>query len=198
MKHQEKSLKIGFFFSQNVENNKMQKETVVINLAPFLPPLAVLWRLFSALPWKPLTPFLQGDYTFSDFDNWKIQVTEIQTLSFPLPLPLMLLMQTGENRLCYVLFCILLTNTVRLWRACVRENWLPRRLGKHRIFLVLLYYFNYLLDRYSNHYRLEIAFVRQQFPEMGNLRSVHNVLSWHLAGRSRGKKKTLVKGKSLF
>lgn len=44
MKYQEKSLKIGFFFSQNVENNKIQKEIVVINLAPSLPPLAVLWQ----------------------------------------------------------------------------------------------------------------------------------------------------------
>lgn len=31
-------------------------------------------------------------------------------------------MQIGENGLCYVLFCILLTNTVHLLSACVREG----------------------------------------------------------------------------
>lgn len=58
MKHQEKSLKIDFFFSQNVENNKIQKETVVINLTPFLPPLAVLWRSRLSIAMETADSFL--------------------------------------------------------------------------------------------------------------------------------------------
>lgn len=36
-------------------------------------------------------------------------------------------------------------------------------MGKQQIFSVLLYYFNYLLDRYSNHYRLEIPLSDSNF-----------------------------------
>ena len=86
---------------------------------------------------------------------------------------------------------------------CMRERhntgYPDKRGSQHQIFLVLLYYFNYLLDRYSNHYRLEIALSDSNFLWWA-ASQIHDILSWHLAGRSRKKKKkkTLAKGKSLF
>lgn len=63
------------------------------------------------------------------------------------------------------LLCFILcpTNKSSASVAYVTEYWFPRHMGKHQTFLVLLSGCNYLLDRYSTHYRWEIPLSDSHF-----------------------------------
>lgn len=89
MKHLEKSLKIDFFFSVRMpKNNKIQKETVVINLTPFTSSGGSFGVPSSALHGNRWLS-CQGDYTLFRF--WQLEDTRKEILGLfhsraPLPI----------------------------------------------------------------------------------------------------------------